>query len=519
MPERTIVRSQKPFILIPATIKNPIQKRTRATKTVSTLAETKISIPRHNNQYVFLIAFIATIGGFLFGYDLSLIGAANSFLKDQFHLGEAALGFTTASAALGCVFGPFLGAWLCDRIGRERTMMVAAALLAVGALMTAFANTVFLFNAFRILGGIGVGLCSIASPMYIAEVAPARIRGRLGVMYQLAIVIGSTAAPLAAYVIVRVFPDTVSWRWMFGSQMAFVVLFAAFLFRLPPSPRWLAERGRFKEAAEVLTRVHGIETAELELRDIKNSLAQEPSTFLELWRPGIRYALVIGLFLAFFNNWTGWSAMGGYIPILLEMAGVKERQSAILQFSLTYLAMALMTVASMFLIDRAGRRPLWIFASIFMALITFVTGSVFHYQVHGILVLLIITLCTVPHGLALGPLPWLMMSEIFPTRIRAKAVAVTTTFLWIVIFTCGLFFPMLTGWSQRNMGSIAGAFWVFTFVCICAAYFGFKLLPETRGRTLEEIGRSWPNTDTEPLESAQSDAGLLAAKKPSPGAL
>src|SRR5579862_4027916 len=157
----------------------------------------------HSVRYVALIALIATFGGFLFGYDLSLIGAANSYLKDQFHLNEAALGFTTASATLGCILGPVLGGWLCDRIGRERTLMVAAALLAVGALLTALAPNIWLFNTFRVVGGVAVGLCSIASPMYIAEVAPAKVRGRLGLMYQLAIVIGSMVAPLAAYFIVR----------------------------------------------------------------------------------------------------------------------------------------------------------------------------------------------------------------------------------------------------------------------------------------------------------------------------
>ena len=445
---------------------------------------------KHSNQYVILIALIATFGGFLFGYDLSLIGAANSFLKEQFHLNEAALGFTTASAALGCIFGPFLGGWLCDWIGRERTMMVAAALLAAGALMTALAPSIFLFNVFRILGGVGVGLCSIASPMYIAEVAPARIRGRLCLMYQMAIVVGSTAAPLVAYLMVSHFPDAVSWRWMFGSQMVVVVLFASFLFLLPPSPRWLAEWDQFEEADKVLTRVHGTEAARIEMQEIKTALAEEPGGFGELWQPGIRVALLVGLFLAFFNNWTGWSAMGGYIPILLQMAGVHDRSAAILQFSLTYGAMALVTVLSMFLIDRAGRRPLWIFSSFLMAFITLVTGLVFHFQIHGFAVLLVITLCTVPHGLALGPLPWLMMSEIFPTRIRAKAVAVTTTFLWIAIYTCAQLFPMITGWSQRTLGSIAGVFWLFTIICLCAALFGIKMLPETRGRTLEDIGRS-----------------------------
>jgi len=442
-------------------------------------------------RYISAVAFTAAVGGFLFGYDLSLIGAANIFLKEQFHLGAQALGFTTASAALGCVLGPFLGAWLCDALGRERTMIAASFLLAVGALMTALAQNIVLFNAFRILGGVGVGLCSVASPMYIAEIAPQKIRGRLGVMYQLAIVVGSTAAPLVAYVLVRTFPDTVSWRWMFGSQMAVVVLFALFLFLLPASPRWLAQKGRYQEALQVLAKVHGPQEAPAELRGIRGAIAQESGGFSELLQPGIRYALLIGLMLAFFNNWTGWSAMGGYIPMLLEMAGVRQRNLAILQFSFTYLAMALVTVASMWLIDRVGRRPLWMFASILMAGITAVTGLVFHFHLHGAPVLLVIVLCTVPHGLALGALPWLMMSEIFPNRIRAKAVAVTTTFLWLVIYSCAQLFPMLIAWSERRLGSAAGAFWTFTVVCVGAALFGRGMMPETKGRTLEDIGRSW----------------------------
>jgi MFS family permease len=261
------------------------------------------------------------------------------------------------------------------------------------------------------------------------------------------------------------------------------------LLLLPPSPRWLAEKGRFAEATRVLTRVHGAEAAEMEMREIQSALKEETGSLRELFQPGIRFALIIGLFLAFFNNWTGWSAMGGYIPIILQMAGV-GKENAILQFSVTYVAMAVFGVLSMFLIDRAGRRPLWIFASLLMALTTFATGLVFHYQIHGFLVLLVLVLCALPHGLALGPLPWLMMSEIFPTRIRARAVAVTTTFLWIVIFACAQCFPLISSWSQKHLGSIAGTFWLFTLICIGSMIFGFKMLPETRNRSLEEIGRS-----------------------------
>ena len=370
-------------------------------------------------------------------------------------------------------------------------MIVAALLLALGAIITALAPSIFLFNIFRIIGGVGVGICSVASPLYLAEIAPPKMRGKLGVTYQLAIVVGATAAPLAGYLILQVFPESVAWRWMFGSQMLVILLFTPLLLLIPSSPRWLAEKGRFDDALDVLKKVHGPEVALTELEEIKSSLQSEQGGFRELLLPGIRYALLIGLMLAFFNNWTGWSAMASYIPLLFEMAGVEDRHIAILQFSITYLAMAVVTIGSMFLIDRVGRRPLWIIASITMALVTAATGAVFAFQIRGPILLLVITLCTVPHGLALGALPWLMMSEIFPNRIRAKAVAVTTTFLWLMIFAAAQTFPLLTGFSQRTIGSPAGAFWFATLICLAAALFGWKMLPETKGRSLEKIADSW----------------------------
>lgn len=449
------------------------------------------SVAGRGSAYAFVIAFIAAIGGFLFGFDLGVIGAANPFLRDQFGLSDVQLGFATASAVLGCIFGPFLGSWLCDAIGRKKTMIIASLLLAVSAIMTAIAKDMITFNFFRFVGGIGVGLCSIASPMYIAEVAPPRKRGALGVMYQLAIVIGHISAPFIAYFLVRSLPDTISWRWMFASEMFAVVGFVIFVFFLPYSPRWLAERDRYDEALDVLTKVNGAEYGRKELQGIKESLSEGTGKFAELFGPGIRYALLIGVLLAFFNNWTGWSGMGGYIPILFEKSGLEDRALAILQFAFTYFFMGLMTVVSILLMDRIGRKPLWLFASCLMAVITAATGFVFHYQLGGIIVLVVIMLCTVPHGIALGGIPWLMMSEIFPTKIRAKAVAVTTTFLWVTIFTGAQLFPMITGFSERKIGSVAGAFWLYTAICILSVIFGLKMLPETKGRTLEEIAKSW----------------------------
>jgi SP family arabinose:H+ symporter-like MFS transporter len=207
--------------------------------------------------------------------------------------------------------------------------------------------------------------------------------------------------------------------------------------------------------------------------------------------PGMRYALLIGVLLALFNNWTGWSVMGGYIPMLFEMSGLKDRSMAILQFAVTYGFMGVITLGACWLVDRVGRRPLWMFGAGLMALVTALTGAVFHFQLSGFIVLVVITLCTIPHGLALGPLPWLMMSEIFPTRLRAKAVALTTAFLWITIFSGAQLFPLITEYTTKTFGSAGPAFWLFTVICVAAFVFGWKMLPETAGRTLEEISDSW----------------------------
>jgi len=464
------------------------------------------------SAYVRFVAFVAAIGGFLFGFDLGMIGAANIYLRDQFQLNDAQFGFATASAVLGCILGPFLGAWLCDAIGRKRTMIVAAFLLATSAVFTTVPDflpglpdgaTLTVFNLFRAVGGLGVGLCSIASPMYIAEVAPPARRGGLGLMYQLAIVVGHIAAPAIGYVIVLALPHSGSvsavawqqpWRWMFFSETVAVLLFVVFVFRLPRSPRWLAEKGRHEEALEVLTRIDGPEYARREMAEIQASLAQETGGWSELFAPGMRYALLIGLLLALFNNWTGWSVIGAYIPMLFEMSGIDDRARAILQFAVSYGFMGLMTLVSLVLMDRVGRRPLWMFASLLMAAITATAGLVFHFHVTGPAVLLVIVLCTVPHGIALGGIPWLMMSELFPTRIRAKAVSVTTTFLWITIFSGGYLFPALTSASTKLVGSVGGVFWLFTGVCLLAFLFGLLMMPETKGRTLEEIARSWKKT-------------------------
>ena len=451
----------------------------------------RLASARTRKFYIFTMVATAALGAFLYGYDSAIMGAANGPLMKYFNLSPGGLGFMVACGFMGAMFGPFVGSWFCDAIGREKTLIISTLLLGVGSFMTAIPKDIVTFDIFRVVCGFGAGLGMLAVPMYIAEMAPAKMRGALGTTYQLAIVIGSVAAPLAALQLVKMFPDPmVSWRWMFGSQLVVVPILFGLLFILPPSPRWLAEKGRFDDCLRILVKVHGSEMAGLELAEIKQSLHEEVGGFRELLQPGIRYALFIGFCLAFFNNWTGWSAMGAYITNLVKMSGVTALDDQIRQYACTYGVMAFVTVISMFLIDRVGRRPLWIFAAALMAVITMATGFVFHFHLHGWPVLLVLVLCTVPHGIALGGLPWLMMSELFPTRIRAKAVATTTTFLLLIIYTCMQFFPMILALSQRTIGSAAGAFWLFTVVDIGALFFGLKLMPETKGRSLEDIAES-----------------------------
>jgi sugar porter (SP) family MFS transporter len=455
---------------------------------------------RNRNFYILATALAAAIGAFFLGFDGSVGNAALPYLTDYFHLTAAQQGFFQASSLIGLMVGPLFGGWFCDRLGREKTMLLGASVMGLAALGTSLVSWLSVFIGLRICIGLGAGLIAIASPMYIAEVAPAAIRGRIGLCYQLAIVIGSTVAPFCALPFSYMaegsagHPAMISaelaWRLMLASQLVIMPPLLYFIFLLPPSPRWLADKGRFDQALDVLKKVHEPHLAERELAEIQGAVTEEQGGWSELWQPGVRWALFIGLCLAFFNNWTGWSAMGGYITVLVKMSGVAQNSTAIFDYAITYTVMSVVTLASMFMVDKMGRRPLWNFASLMMAAVTLATGFVFYYHLSGWPVLLLLCLCTVPHGIALGGLPWLMMSELYPNRIRAKAVALNTAFLFSVIFSCNQLFPIFTKWSTDSIGSPAGVFWGFTGVCLLAALFGLTIMPETKGRTLENISAS-----------------------------
>ncbi|MBI2843666.1 MAG: sugar porter family MFS transporter [Armatimonadetes bacterium] len=462
---------------------------------------------RLNKVYVYLVSAIAAVGGFLFGYDLSIISGAAIFLRREFDLNSFQMGLAMSSALIGCVIGPLFGGGLSDRFGRKRTLVLTSVLFGVSAVGTALPRNILEFDLFRIVGGVGVGLASVVSPMYIAEISPARIRGRLVTINQLAIVVGSLSSIIVSYFL----SFSESWRWMFASECAPVLLFAAGLAIVPESPRWLVQRKRLTEALDVLARIEDRERAELEVKEISSSLTRETSTLRELLRPGMRTALLIAVALAVFQQITGVSTLLFYTPIIFQRAGFEQASNAILQTIIVNVWNLSCTILALWLVDRLGRRPLLLFGTAAMGVGMILMGALFHLNLSGTYLLLVMFLCVGAYVVSLAPLAWLIMSEIFPTRIRGKAMAVASLSLWISAFVSVQAFPSLVEYLEKVAGSPAGAFWAYAVVCICAFIFGWRMVPETKGRTLEEIASSWTKcTNSLPTMPEEETAGCSA---------
>ena len=445
------------------------------------------SVKGPSKFYVYGIASVGALGGFLFGYGLNLTGSAMIFMKDQFHLSDPQIGFAMASAIIGCMLGPIIGGFLSDRVGRKKSLFIAAVLFIVGSVGTAAPQTIEVFNIFRIIGGLGIGLSSVVSPMYIAEIAPARIRGRLVLLYQLAIGVGALCAVLVAYAL----SFHHAWRWMFGSGLFPSILFFGLLFFVPCSPRWLAQKKRTDEALDILIRVNGPQIAQKELASIKASLTEDKGRFFELFQPGLRRALLIALVLAVMANWTGFTLVGFYMPLLFQKSGFGEPDKAILLTAFIYSVNILLTLLCVWLVDRVGRRPLYLLSAAGMIVATFMMGLVFHMSLTGLWVVVAVLLMLWPHALGLGALPWLMIAELFPNRVRAKGAALATVAVWIAGFTGTQFFPMLNAVFEQHFRTSAGTFWIFTGLNVFLFIFALNQLPETKGKELEEIAEFW----------------------------
>jgi sugar porter (SP) family MFS transporter len=393
-------------------------------------------------------------------------------------------GWAVSVVLIGCMFGAGISGTISDRIGRKRFMLVSAVLFLVSAVGCALPRTIAEFVVFRFIGGLGIGSASILAPLYISEIAPARIRGALVSVNQLAIVTGILLAYFVNWAFAGVGPS--NWRWMYAAGALPSVIFFILLLRVPESPRWLVKQGRESEALGVLSRVNTADLAAAEVLSIKETLVMEKGSLAELFRPGFRRALLIAVVLAILQQITGINAVLYYAPRIFERAGF-TRMSAIGQSTIVGFVNILFTIVAIVLVDRIGRKPLLLTAAGGMGISLLLLGAAFRSQAFsGPLILGLILLYIAFFAMAMGPIVWVVMAEIFPTRMRGSAMAIATVILWVSDFAVTLSFPVIA--DRLNEST---AFWLYAAMCAVDFVFMFFFLPETKGKTLEEIEKRW----------------------------
>lgn len=441
-----------------------------------------------NLGYILLISLVAAFGGFLFGYDTAVVSGAIGFLQKHFGLSAELKGWAASSVLVGCMFGAMAGGPLGDRIGRKASLLGCAALFAVSALASAIPATLAQFAWARFAGGLAIGAASILSPIYIAEISPEKIRGRLVSFYQLAIVIGIMAVFFVNFEIQRVGDHAwnveAGWRWMFGSLALPSVVFAALLALVPESPRWLMKAGQQERALEVLTRIGGAGNAEREIGEIRSALSQEEGRWSELLT-AYRKPLCIGALLAIFSQFSGINTVMYYAPEIFKTAGAGQ-DSAFGQTVTVGAINFLFTFVAIGFVDRAGRRPLLLIGTAVQAVSLFAVSWFFGKEGAGWFLLAAILTFVAAFAMAMGPVSWIVNSEIFPTKLRGRAMAVSIFLLWLACFLVSQTFPILL----EKLGP-SRTFQLYGVLSLASLVFVAFFVPETKGRTLEEIEAGW----------------------------
>jgi SP family sugar porter-like MFS transporter len=524
----------------------------------------------YNLWFVWTICLVAAMGGLLFGYDWVVIGGAKPFYELFFEISNESYwqGWAMSSALVGCLLGAVLSGLLADRFGRKKLLILAGLLFTASAIGTALTWEFASFNAFRILGGIGIGLASSLSPMFIAEIAPAEIRGRFVSINQLTIVIGILAAQVVNFFIAQPVPtaeqlrvlasdrtelvaaygeDTdldakveaardvshpaglarveerypelsvagaespgddalvnaylrptwngqSSWRWMFGVETLPAAMFFVLMFFIPESPRWLVKYDRSLEAHRVLERVGGSHYADVAIEDIRSTLQQEERSqvrYSDLLEPRLMKILALGCFLAIFQQWCGINIIYNYAQEVFQKAGYGV--SGIMQnIVLTGIVTLAFTIVAMLTVDRLGRRKLMLFGSAGLALLYGALGFGYYTATEGIIMLLLVIAAVACYAVSLAPIVWVIVSEIFPNRIRGAALAVAVFALWAGSWSLAFTFPILQNgldflrWS--GLGA-HGTFWLYGVICLVGFFVVWRYLPETKGKSLEQIER------------------------------
>ncbi len=453
---------------------------------------------RFNTKYIFAISMVSAMGGLLFGYDWVVIGGAKPFYEQYFNIAHSAnlQGWAMSCALIGCLLGAILSGTFSDKYGRKRLLTLSAFLFVLSAIGTGATNTYHYFILYRIIGGLGIGLASNLSPMYIAEISPASMRGRFVSLNQLTIVIGILTAQLVNWQIAEPVPSGASeteilaswngqtgWRWMFWAEAVPAGLFFLLMFFVPESPRWLAKNNNEDRVIKILSRIGGTEYAQNEVTSIANTLKEKNGNvdFSNLLKPGMKKVLFIGIVLAAFQQWCGINIIFNYAEEVFKAAGY-DVSDILFNIVITGSVNLVFTFVAIYTVDKLGRRVLMLIGAGGLAGIYAIMGSAYYFQVTGWPLLLLVILAIACYAMSLAPVTWVVLSEIFPNRIRGAAMAVATVSLWLASFLLTYSFP----WLNKAFGA-SGTFWLYGAICIFGFMFIYKKLPETKGRSLEEI--------------------------------
>lgn len=439
------------------------------------------------------------MGGLLFGYDWVVIGGAKPFYEPFFGItGSPGLqGWAMSCALIGCLAGALLSGWLSDRFGRRRLLILSAALFIIASLGTGSAGSFEAFIVFRMLGGVGIGLASNLSPMYIAEVTPGNVRGGFVSINQLTIVIGILAAQLINWRIAQPVPPEATtadilaswngqsgWRWMFYACTVPALLFFIFMWFVPESPRWLAKnRDNHPKVRKILAKIGGDEYAGAELVAIEETLktSSEKTDIRALFQSGLTKLLVLGVVLAVFQQWCGINVIFNYAQEIFSNAGYSV-SDILFNIVITGSVNLLFTFVGMFTVDRLGRKALMLLGAGGLAGIFAILGSMYFFQLKGLPLLIMVVMAIACYAMSLAPVTWVILSEIFPNRIRGAAMSVATFSLWAACFVLTYTFPLL-----NQLLKASGTFWLYGMICLLGFFFILKKLPETKGKSLEQI--------------------------------
>ena len=455
------------------------------------MAEISLDAPinsAHARAPLIIAATVSTLGGLLFGYDNIVISGAIGSLSQLFHLDAAGIGWAAACALVGCIVGCAGAGTVADYLGKKKGLALCAMCFAVSSVGMLFAADLHQFVLWRLIGGVGIGAASVIAPNYIAEIAPTEVRGRCVTLYQLGIVVGILAAVFMNMLIQRMGDEawnvSVGWRWMFFAGVVPAILFGLMILPAVESPRWLMKVGRREQAVAVLTKINGAEAASREAAEIEKSLATEEGHISELFTT-FRRPLLLGIMLAGLQQLSGITPVFSFLPEIFRAAGTAT-SDAFFQSVLVSLINLLFTLLALWLVDRAGRKTLIIAGSAVQFLSFALVGWFYHIHGSGVAVLILVMSFVAGHAFGNGVACWVIISEIYPTKVRGRGMSIATTALWLVGYLGNQLFPLM----QKNWGS-DGTFWCFSAGALLTLILVGWLVPETKGRSLEEITKLW----------------------------